>query len=161
MNICHYCQETEINICVKGGKLIKGLVKRYYSLDRNIRQGSLAQGEWWWQKALVEVFLIITLQFSQEQRFKKTWRFTVLIAWTVLFFFLTSFLKQAVNTFDFTLASFLQWSTNQCVLLCTYKSSSRQTSGGCARENQLFLKCWQAGGIVPQNSTREEKTPDC
>ena len=57
---------------VEGGKLIKRLEKWYYSLDRNICQGSLAQGEPR-KKKLSEGVLVHQLAFSQEQSFKKTW----------------------------------------------------------------------------------------
>ncbi len=77
--------------------------------------------------------------FSQEQSSKKTWLdIYVLIVWNVTLFLL--FWKTAVNTFDFTLASFLQWSTNQCVFLCLHLQVLLQEDfwGPCQRKSIVF-----------------------
>lgn len=49
------------------------------------------------------------------------------------------------------------WNNNQRVLLCLhFKRSSRQTSAGCARENQFLQKLWQVNSIVPQMARGED-----
>lgn len=165
MNICHYCQQTEINTCVKGGKLIKGLVKRYYSADRNICQGSLAKGEQSWQKALLKVFLFIILQFSHRIRALRRPGFILVCInrfklSSFIRFFLIFFQKQAVNRFDFTLASFLQWSTNRCLLLSLTSPLLGRLLGAVPEKINCF---WNAGELTAsshkQHTQRKNARP--
>lgn len=164
MNICHYCQQTEINTCVKGGKLIKGLVKRYYSADRNICQGSLAKGEQSWQKALLKVFLFIILQFSHRIRALRRPGFILVCInrfklSSFIRLFLIFFQKQAVNRFDFTLASFLQWSTNRCLLLSLTSPLLGRLLGAVPEKINCF---WNAGELTASSHKQhtQRKMPD-
>lgn len=137
MKICHYCQETGINTNVEGKKLIKRLEKWYYLWDRHICQGSLAQGKPSWGKKLsLQLCLFTSNCILSGTKLLENLTWYLCLNCLKCHFFLV-FWKQAVNTFDFTLVSFLQWSTNQCVLLCLHLQVLLQ-AGLCQRKSIVF-----------------------
>lgn len=153
MKICHYCQETGINTRVEGKKCIKWLEMWYYLLDRHICQGSLAQGEpSWGNKLSLQLCLFSSNCILSGTKLLENLTWYLCLNSLKCHFFLV-FWEQAVNTFDFTLVSFLQWSTNQCVLLCLHLQVLLQADfwGLCQRKS-IVLKCWRADSIIPQTA---------
>ena len=131
-----------------------------FTRQKYLSRQSLAQGELVWEKksSSLKVSLFINLHFLRN----KAWRKPGLIFMSLNclkcdFSPLLFFWKQAVNTFDFTLASFLQWSSNQCVLFCLRFQVLLQADFWrlCQRKSIVFLKCWQADSTIPRTAYEE------
>lgn len=109
------------------------------------------------RRALSDSLLDHQPVFSYEQKLEENLAWYLCLNCLKCHFFLV-FWKQAVNTFDFTLASFLQWSTNQCVLLCLHSQVLLQADFWelCQRKSIVF-EMLASRQHHPTDSIREKR----
>lgn len=156
MNIGHCCQETGINTRVEGGNLIKRLEKRYYSLDINIHQGSVEQGE------QPDVSLFINLHSRRNKAGGKPGLILMRLNCLKCHFF-PRLLETSCRYIWFHISLFL---TMKYQSMCSsLPALTSPPPGRLLRAVPKKINCfWNAGkptAASHKRHTRREKMPDC